>query len=153
MTSEINQFCLLISPAVLCLICRPGAGDALTHYFYGKILLEQIRGEEHHNFEEAQQELDKAIALNPSLPQARLEMGKLLRMREDLPAARAQFEAAVRLDPKSSDAYYQLMSVYQKLGDQQKADEALQKFRELKGRSQENTNQKQVMTVLGGAGK
>ena len=128
---------------------RPG--DALAHYFYGKILLDRIRGEAGINFAHAQQELDKAIALNPSLPQARLELGKLLRMRGDLPGAKSQLEAAAKLDPKSSDAYYQLMAVYKKLGEQQKADQALQKFRELKGQSPNSANRKQVMTVLGGA--
>lgn len=125
-------------------------GDALAHYFYGKILLDRTKGEAHINFAPPRQELNKAIALNPSLPQARLELGKLLRMRGDLPAAKAQFEAAAKLDPESSDAYYQLMAVYRKLGEQQKADQALQKFRELKGKPRNSANRKQVMTLLEG---
>ncbi|TAM81980.1 MAG: tetratricopeptide repeat protein [Acidobacteria bacterium] len=127
------------------------AGDALSHYFYGKILLDRTRGELQHNFDDAQQQLEKAIALNPSLPQARLEMGKLLLMRRDMPAAKAEFEAAVRLDPESADAYYQLMGIYQKLGEQQEAGQALQKFRELKGKSQNDANRGRVRAVLGGA--
>jgi tetratricopeptide (TPR) repeat protein len=128
-------------------------GDALAHYFYGKILLDRIKGEARVSFDRPQRELDKAIAIDPSLPQAHLEMGKLLRMRGDLPAARTEFEAAAKLDPESTDAYYQLMAVYRKLGEQRRADQALQKFRELKDRSGNEANRRQVMTVLGGSRK
>ncbi len=127
--------------------------DARAHYFYGKILLGQSKEKSEKNSSRAQQEFVKAVALDPSLPQARLELGKLLRMQGDLPAARAQLEAAVKLDPESSDAYYQLMGIYRKLGERRKADLALQKFREIKGQSGEKANRTQVMTLLGGGAK
>jgi tetratricopeptide (TPR) repeat protein len=127
--------------------------DARAHYFYGKILLGQSKEKSEKDFSRAKQEFVKAIALDPSLPQARLELGELLRMQGDLPAARAQLEAAVELDPESSDAYYQLMGIYRKLGEQRKADLALQKFRKLKDQSGEKANRVQVMTLLGSGAK
>lgn len=127
--------------------------DARAHYFHGKILLGQSKEKSETNSIRARQEFAKAVALDPSQPQARLELGKLLRMQGDLPAARAQLEAAVNLDPESSDAYYQLMGIYRKLGEQRKADLALQKFGELKDQSGKKANRKRVMTLLGGGAK
>jgi tetratricopeptide (TPR) repeat protein len=125
--------------------------DATARYFYGKILLAQSRGKAGSNLDDAQEELDKAIALNPALAQARIELATLLRMRGDFRAAQTQLEAAVKLEPESSEAYYQLMQVYRKLGQPQKAAVALRKLRRLKDQSDKNAGRKQVLRLLGGA--
>lgn len=125
--------------------------DALAHFFYGKILFDQGKAGNSKDFGEAQHEFDEAIALNPSLAEVRIELAKLLRMQGDTRAARTQLETAVKLDPGSSDAYYQLMEVYRQLGQPQKAALALQKFRHLKDEAGKNPGRKQVMKLLGGA--
>jgi tetratricopeptide (TPR) repeat protein len=124
--------------------------DATARYFYGKFLLAQSRGRAGTNLDEAGEELGKAIALNPALAQARIDLATLLRMRGDFLAARTQLEAAVKLDPASSEAYYQLMQVYRKLGQPQKAVVALQKFRQFKNQPDANARRNQVMRLLGG---
>jgi tetratricopeptide (TPR) repeat protein len=125
--------------------------DALAHYFYGKILLNQSKGQTGSNLDQAQQELNKAILLNPSLAQPRLELAKLLRMSGHFRAARTQLETAVKLDPASREAYYELMQVYRNLGQAQEAAIALEKFRQLKNPENKESKRKQVMRLLVGA--
>ena len=125
--------------------------DALSHYFYGRILLAKVTGKSDASLDQAQSELDRAIKLRPDLVQAHLELAKLLRMRNDTTAARTQLETVVRLDPQSSEAYYQLMQVYRKLGQPKEAAMAAEKFRLLKSSKGKGTNQEQVRKLLGGA--
>lgn len=126
-------------------------GDSLSHYFYGKILLDENQGKPGSNLEQAQRELNKAIELNPDLAQAHLELAKALKMRGDIKAARSELETVVRLNPKSSDAYYQLMQVYRKLGQPQEAALAAGKFQRLKNLKDMGTNSEQVRKLLSGA--
>jgi tetratricopeptide (TPR) repeat protein len=126
-------------------------GDAMAHYFYGKILLDQNQGRADSNLNQAQRELNKAVELQPKLAQAHLELAKLLRLRNDTKAARTQLETVVRLDPESSEAYYQLMQIYRKLGQPQQAAMAGEKFRRLKDSKDKGTRQEQVRKLLSGA--
>lgn len=126
-------------------------GDAVSHYYYGKILLDEKQGKVSSNLERAQRELNKAVALNPDLAPAHLELGKLLQMQGNTSAARTQLETVVRLNPESSDAYYQLMQVYRKLGQPQEAAVAAEKFQRLKNLKDKGNNREQVRKLLGGA--
>ena len=56
--------------------------------------------------------------------------------------ARDNFEAAVRKYPKYDDAHYRLSTLYQRLGQPEKAKEHLAKSRELKAQAREETKQK-----------
>lgn len=125
--------------------------DALSHYFYGKILLDQKPDNVGTNLEHAQRELNKAIELNPDLAKAHLELGKVLKMRGDIRAAKTQVETVVKLDPESSDAYYQLMQVYRKLGQSQQSAMAAEKFQRLKNLKDKGTSREQVRKLLSGA--
>lgn len=125
--------------------------DALSHYFYGKILLDQVHGKAVSNLDLAQRELNKAVELNPGLAQAHLELARVLEMRGDTKAARTQLETTVRLNPDSSDAYYHLMQVYRKLGQSQEAAVAAEKFQRLKSQEEKLTGSEQVRKLLSGA--
>lgn len=126
-------------------------GDALAHYFYGKILIDQNQGTDGSNLEQAQGELKKAVELKPDLAQAHLELAKLLQMRGDTRAARTQLETVVKLSPESSDAYYRLMQIYRKLGQPQEAAMAAEKFQRLKNLKDKGSNREQVRKLLSGA--
>jgi tetratricopeptide (TPR) repeat protein len=130
---------------------KKNPGDAVAHYFYGKILLDQNQGNAGSHLEQAQRELNKAVELKPGLAPAHLELAKLLKMRGDTTAARAQLETVVRLNPESSDAYYQLMQVYRKLGQTQEAAMAAEKFQRLKNLKDKEANREQVKKLLSGA--
>jgi tetratricopeptide (TPR) repeat protein len=126
-------------------------GDATSHYFYGKILIDENQGKAGGNLERAQHELNKAVELNPNLAQAHLELAKILKMRGDTRAARTQLETVVKLDPESSDAYYQLMQVCRKLGQTREAAIAAEKFQRLKNLKEKGSSKEQVRRLLSGA--
>lgn len=122
--------------------------DALGHYFYGKILLDQNQHKAGTDLDQAQHELSMAVELNPKLSQAHLELAKLFQMRGDTSAVRTQLETVVKLNPASSDAYYRLIPVYRKLGEPEKAAIAAEKFRQLKDTKNESAPREQVKKLL-----
>jgi tetratricopeptide (TPR) repeat protein len=122
--------------------------DALAHYFYGKILLDQNQQKAGSYLDQAQRELSRAVELNPKLSQAHLELAKLFQMRGDTIAVRTQLETVIKLNPESSDAYYRLIPVYRKLGEPEKAAIAAEKFRQLKDTKNESAPREQVKKLL-----
>lgn len=106
--------------------------DAWAEYFYGKILATRGRQDLPGTLAEAQQHLERAIALDANLAEAYAGLGAALETRGDLEGACKALERAVELDPKSSAAYYKLAQVYRKLGRSDRARTALEKFQQLK---------------------
>ncbi len=112
--------------------------DAWARYFYGRILRAGGEANGSEALAEAQQQLERAIQLDPNLAEARVELGHVLEMRGRLEAARKELERAVEIDPRSSAAYYRLAQVYRQLGETARAQNAAQKFQQLK--AEEGTN-------------
>jgi tetratricopeptide (TPR) repeat protein len=84
--------------------------------------------------------LERALALNPDLPQARLAYGRaLLRLGEPEKAVQ-QFEQVERLAPEEDSVHYHLASAYRKLGRSKDADTEMAKFQELAKKKSEITN-------------
>jgi tetratricopeptide (TPR) repeat protein len=81
--------------------------------------------------EEAMAAIDKALALNPTLPRAYYARAMLHRQQEDLPATLADLEQARRLDPDYLDAYIGLGLVYKEMGDLTKTVASYQQALEL----------------------
>lgn len=106
--------------------------DAWAQYFYGRILAERIIQGSPGDLDEAQQHVEKALALDGSLAEAHAELGSILDARGQIDAARRELEQATRLDASSSIAYYRLAHVYQELGQNEQARAAIEKFQELK---------------------
>jgi tetratricopeptide (TPR) repeat protein len=74
-----------------------------------------------------------AISLDPNYGLPHYELGKLLaRMPSRLDEATRELEEAHRLDPNLAQALYQLGLIYQKLGNQTEATQALNEFRKQK---------------------
>jgi tetratricopeptide (TPR) repeat protein len=76
-------------------------------------------------FTEAQIALEKAVAKNPRDPGAEVSLGKVYLMSDRLPEAIAHLERARELDPDQTSIYANLAKAYQKLGDLQRAEDAL----------------------------
>ncbi|MEO7438216.1 MAG: tetratricopeptide repeat protein, partial [Candidatus Binatia bacterium] len=72
--------------------------------------------------DEAEAELQAALALDPDAATTRSNLGNLYFRRRDLARAREQYLAAVRLDPEHADAHNNLGSVYFRLGDRVRAE-------------------------------
>ena len=72
----------------------------------------------------AREAVERALALNPNLPEAHIQMGKIKRSVDfDWAGANASFQRAIALDPQSPDAVYQAALSAAMFG---RIDEALQ---------------------------
>jgi len=128
--------------------CRTEPGDVWGHYFYGHILAESNQQASATRLREAQEHLEKAVALNNRLAEAHTEMGKVLDLRGQIEAARKELERAVQLDPQSSSAYYRLGIVYREAGESALAQQALAKFQQLKAEERKNLDREEIQGFL-----
>jgi Tfp pilus assembly protein PilF len=122
--------------------------DVWAQYFYGKILAARSRQASSGDLTEAQQHLERAVALDSNLAEAHMELGNVLEMRGQREAARGELERAVQLDPKLSAAYYRLAQVYRKLGETTPAQKAVEKFQQLKAQERADLDREQIQGFL-----
>jgi tetratricopeptide (TPR) repeat protein len=122
--------------------------DAWAEYFYGRMLAESNEPTSSGRLGEAQQHLEKSVALDHNLAEARIELGKVLDRRGQIQAAREELELAVRLDPHSSAAYYQLAQVYRKSGESALGEKILATFQQLKAEERKNLDREQIQGFL-----
>jgi tetratricopeptide (TPR) repeat protein len=127
---------------------RTDPGDAWAHYFYGRILEEGSRQTSSGRLGEAQEHLEKALALDENMAEAHTELGEVLNLRGQAQAARRELERAVQLDPQSSAAYYRLGQVYRESGEYARAQEALAKFQQLKAEERKKLDREQIQGFL-----
>lgn len=79
----------------------------------------------------SQNDLRRGAALGPNRFLTRLTLGRVLMQRRDWDMAIASLQAAVRIRPDSSIAWYELETVWQRKGDKRKAEEARSRYRDL----------------------
>jgi len=127
---------------------RTDPPDAWAHYFYGRILAESDQPTSFGKLSEAQEHLERAIALDHDLAEAHTELGKVLDERGQVQVARKELELAVQLAPQSSAAYYRLAQVYRKSGESALAQTALAKFQQLKAEERKNLDREEIQGFL-----
>lgn len=127
--------------------------DAWAEYFYGRILAARGQQSSREDLAEAQQHLERAIALDGRLAEPHAELGSVLEKGNQLGAARRELERAVELDPKSSAAYYKLGKLYRKIGESERAQKALKRFEELKARERADKDHEAIQGFLKLAGE
>ena len=71
----------------------------------------------------------QAVFLEPKLPDNQFELAKVYAALGRLPEAIDAFKLSLALDATQSSAYYQLFSLYRRLGDAKAADQALADFK------------------------
>jgi tetratricopeptide (TPR) repeat protein len=76
----------------------------------------------------------KAVEADPKLPSPYVELAKIYLAQKLVPQAKALLEAAIRLDPDSRPAYYQLAIAYRDLHEPERSEEMFAKVRELNAR-------------------
>ncbi len=86
---------------------------------------------------EARALFQKAIHLDPRLPYPYIELGKMYEQSGKVLEAIPLFEKAAVLGPRDPSAYYHLARNYQKLNQPQKAEQMLNKLKELDQKSRE----------------
>jgi len=73
----------------------------------------------------------RAVEARPDWAKPHFYLGKTLAALGELSAARTELEAAARIEPDLSQHQYQLAQVYRRLGNVEKAEQHLARYREL----------------------
>lgn len=82
-------------------------------------------------FRQARQDYAKALAIQPSDPNATFGMAQTLIETNDLAQGIPMLEKAVRLDPTNPSAHYRLARIYQRQGRTAEAQQQLKEFEDL----------------------
>jgi tetratricopeptide (TPR) repeat protein len=84
--------------------------------------------------QEAAAAYKRAIDVDPKLPWPYVELAKIYLAQKRVPEATALLEAAIRLDPDSRPAYYQLAIAYRELHEPERSEQMFARVRELNAR-------------------
>jgi len=122
--------------------------DAWAEYFYGRILSVSSSNASPERLRDAEEHLEKAVAINGNLAEAHMELGDVFERLGQLGTARKELERAVQLDPHSSATFYKLAQLYRKLGEMGKAEQAAQRFQQLKTRQRADLDREQIQSFL-----
>jgi tetratricopeptide (TPR) repeat protein len=82
--------------------------------------------------DEAEALFRQAVRCDSRLSQAHYQLGITLEKKSRAKEAVAELEEAARLDPASAEPPYALARLYRRVGDKEKADQALQRFQEIR---------------------
>jgi len=102
---------------------------AMAHYLYAAALIKESGGAEQLTL--AENELNRAIALDPHLGDAYLQLGILRSKRDDFPGAIAALQKAVENTVFPDEAHYRLAQVYRRTGETEKARAEIALFKQL----------------------
>ncbi|MGC2183859.1 MAG: tetratricopeptide repeat protein [Terriglobales bacterium] len=113
-------------------------GDsAILCYLLGSSLVRNGARAGSPEYAEARAVFQKAIRLDPGLPYPYIELGKMYEQAGKILEAIPLFEKAAVLGPRDPSAYYHLARNYQKLNQPQKAEQMLNKLKEIYQNSRE----------------
>ena len=110
---------------------RDKPDDASLQYLLGEGLLKSGAGPGDKDYIEAQSALEKSVRLNPGLCLPHVSLGAIYLREDRLPEAVSQFELARTLDPKETSAYSHLAVAYRRLGQADKAREAIASLKDI----------------------
>lgn len=106
--------------------------DASAYYHYGAILYQQAQADGRNDYQQAIQNLNQALRLNPGLAEAHFELGLIALAQGKTEQAIAALQKAVNLEPGLAAAHYRLGLAYKRTGNETRAQEELSRFRALK---------------------
>ena len=98
---------------------------------------------------EAEQRLRIALDLYPSYALAHYQLGRLLERERKYPEARVHLEKAVALGPELTEAYFVLAHVYMRVGEKDKAQQAMATFKS--HRAEEFSERQEILRRAAGA--
>jgi len=106
--------------------------DAQAAYYYALSLWKGRRQETSQAYlDEVEASLKKALALNPSFPEAHLQLANLYSQRRKYAEAVPEYQEALRLSPHIPDAHFRLGQAYVHLGKKDLADKEFQLHQQL----------------------
>jgi len=101
---------------------------------------------------QARHYLERAVTLNPDLPQAALAYGRALARTAETEKAVEQFQRVVRLAPEEDSVHYHLAKAYRLLGRDEQAKAEAARFQELaKKKSERKRDMARQLIELGRA--
>src|SRR5208337_5095267 len=101
-------------------------------YYYAMSLWKGRREETSQAYlDEVEASLKKALALNPSFPEAHLQLANLYSQRRRFAEAVPEYQEALRLSPHIPDAHFRLGQAYVHLGKKDLADKEFQLHQQL----------------------
>ena len=107
---------------------------ALANFHLAELLSEQDQ------LEEARRLFERSVRIKPDYAEAHIKLGHIYLKQQSYAAALDALSKGIHLQPDAAQPYYVLGRVYLGLGQQQKASEAFQKFKQLEER--ENPSKK-----------
>ena len=116
--------------------------DAMTEFFLGDIYLQQD------NVEQAQQCLERALAVQPGLVEAEVDMAKAYHRQNKIAEAVQLLKKVIASDPDQQDAHYLLFSLYKEQGETEQARKELATFEELKRKAADQDQKRMRMDSL-----
>jgi len=116
---------------------------AQFYYQYAVILIYHSDLEQRQSQSQAMVLLEKTLALDHSIAGAYYELGNIYLQQNQAAKAVAELQEAEKLDPSDENTHYSLWIGLRKLGRQQEAEEELQSFRRLKGKSPDSDKSRQ----------
>jgi tetratricopeptide (TPR) repeat protein len=101
---------------------------------YGTLLLKSGR------YEEAEALLREALGYDEKLAETRFQLGNVLEKEKKFKEAIEELSAAATLDPSYPEPHYALARIYRNMGDNKRAEAAVQDFQRLKQEKQKPKN-------------
>ena len=106
--------------------------DAQAAFYYAMSLWKGRREETSQSYlDQVESSLKKALALNPSFPDAHLQLANLYSQRRNYAEAVPEYQEALRLSPNIPDAHFRLGQAYVHLGKKDLADKEFQLHHQL----------------------
>jgi tetratricopeptide (TPR) repeat protein len=106
--------------------------DAQATFYYAMSLWKGRRSETSPAYlDQVESLLKKAIALDPSSPEAHLQLGNLYSQRRQYAEAVPEYQQALRLSPNVPDAHFRLGQAYSRVGKKDLAEKEFQLHKQL----------------------
>lgn len=110
---------------------RQKPNDANLLYLLGEALLRTGVSPGQPAYAEAQSALEKSVRINPKLCLPHVSLGSIYLDEDRVPEAAAQFEQARSIDPTEKSAYSHLAVAYRRMGQAQKAKDAISDLKQV----------------------
>jgi tetratricopeptide (TPR) repeat protein len=111
---------------------REQPANALANYYYAVALWKSERDPATSTRSaQAAALLDKAVRLDPKLGDAYVQLGIISSARGDYREATSAYKKAIEANPQSGEAHYRLGLAYKRIGDDAKAKQELQLYKQI----------------------
>ena len=127
--------------------------DPAAYYHYGAILYARVQAEGSSNYQDAIQNLNQALHLDPDFADAHFELGLIALAQGRTEQSIASLQRAVSLEPGFAAAHYRLGLAYKKAGNEAAAREELSRFKALKEDERQRGRVLQSLAAIQVSGK